>query len=276
MKQHEHGGRNVWVGLAVLPVIAGLVALAIASLAVSTGTAQAQEAGDIICVGGEDTEVTDEMAGEIAEGTLVEGEDFTLGACEEAPDGDGVAVGDTVCVGGEDTEVTEEMAGEIEAGTLVEGEDFTAGACATGEADGGGSAIGGDDTSGDAAGDDAAGDDAAGDDAAGDDAAGDDASDEEASEDSFVPDPNPNLFQGGFNTTPQLPEGLESEDATESLIEDAEASEEVAGATEEVSALPSSGSGGLAGGGTAPWGALVAAVLLSLGGAAALITRSQS
>ena len=231
MKQHEHGGRSVWVGLAVLPVIAGLVALAIASLAVSTGTAQAQEAGDIICVGGEDTEVTDEMAG------------------------------------------------EIEEGTLVEGEDFTAGACATGEADGGGSAIGGD-TGDDADGDQAAGgddidDDAAGDEA-GDDADGGDATEDEASEDVFVPDPNPNLFQGGFNTTPQLPEGLESEDATESLIEDAEASEEVAGATEEVSALPSSGSGGLAGGGTAPWGALVAAVLLSLGGAAALITRSQS
>jgi hypothetical protein len=271
MKQLENRGRSVWAGLAVLPVIAGLVALAIASLAVSTGTAQAQEAGDIICVDGADTEVTEETAGQIADGTLVEGEDFTTGACEAEPAGEGVAVGDTVCLDGADTEVTQEMAGQIEAGTLVEGEDFTAGACATGGAEGGPSAVPDDGTDEGATGDEA-GDDAAGDDAAGDDAAGDDTSDDEASEDVFVPDPNPNLFPGGFNTTQQqqpLP-------AIEVTQDEEAASDAVAGATEEVSALPSSGSGGLAGGGPAPWGAMVAAVLLSLGGAAALITRSQS
>ena len=168
----------------------------------------------------------------------------------------------TICVDGETME-------DVTAEELAEIEEFTEGACEEEEAtaagaegarvieEGGeGESIAEEDTSGEEA--------------------AEDASEEDASEDSFVPDPNPSLFPNGFDTPQQQPLELPSIGAADdSTLEDDDVSAlEGETATEEVAALPSSGSGGFGGGGAAPWGALLGVALLGLGGATALITRT--
>jgi hypothetical protein len=239
MKQLRSGDHRISGGFTVLSLIAGLVALA-AGLAVTTGTASAQEVDEEatveICVDGETMAVT---AAELAE---IE-EEFTEGACEEATDEEGTsnegATGDALVESDTDDGIVEEGA-----------------------------------TDGDSAADEGA----TGDDVADEGATDDDASEEDASEASLFPDPHPNLVPQEFETR-QLPQSqLPSAGATEEIISAPDDDESLAAEEEpssEVAAgLPSTGSGGLAGGGAAPWGALLAGVLFSLGGAAALVTRT--
>ena len=205
-----------------------------AGLAVTTGTASAQEVDEEATV--EICVDGETMAVTAAELAEIE-EEFTAGACEEATDEEGTS--------------NEGATGDA----LVES-DTDDGIVEEGDT----------------------GDGATGDDVADEGATDDDASEEDASEASLFPDPHPNLVPQEFETR-QIPQSqLPSAGATEEIISAPDDDESLAAEEEpssEVAAgLPSTGSGGLAGGGAAPWGALLAGVLFSLGGAAALVTRT--